>query len=195
MGGTAEGRQAIRLTPCSPHVKKYISFFNLQKAQGKVFPYLTSWAVMTDSSSKNVLISSHPAWGTTGSNVDAFLFFVSIHASFWWLRRPIEVRRNITGGSLKVIQQPATLWRLLEGSVAQGTANTFVPYYQSKPGEEGKVLSWYCHGNLVAYLLFWGVPPRTRGSTNGGMLGYWAEIRCCQLVSQENTLMHGSHAG
>lgn len=27
------------------------------------------------------------------------------------------------------------------------------------------------------------------------MLGYRAEIQCCQLVSQENMLMHGSHAG
>lgn len=113
-----------------------------------------------------------------------FLFQYMLHFDGW--EGQFEVRRNITGGSLKVIQQPATLWRLLEGSVAQGTANTLVPYYQSKSGNEEKVLSWYCHGNLVAYLLFWGVPPRTKGSTNGGMLGYRAEIQCCQLVSQEN---------
>lgn len=122
-----------------------------------------------------------------------FLFQYMLHFDGW--EGQFEVRRNITGGSLKVIQQPATLWRLLEGSVAQGTANTLVPYYQSKSGDEEKVLSWYCHGNLVAYLLFWGVPLRTKGSTNGGMLGYRAEIQCCQLVSQENMLMHGSHAG
>lgn len=34
----------------------------------------------------------------------------------------------------------------------------------------------------------------TRGSTDGGMLGSWAEI-CCQLVSQESVHRHGGHAG
>lgn len=34
----------------------------------------------------------------------------------------------------------------------------------------------------------------TRGSTDGGMLGSWAEI-CCQLVSPESVHRHGGHVG